>query len=76
MQIAQIATVLYENKFKPIPVPCRWGEYTVMAIKDTYLNGYPAKLLTLSKWNIQGIPEFPLPDKHCDESGQWVLPCI
>lgn len=68
----QIAVTLYDRG-KQIPVPCRWGEYTVVAIRDVYMNGYYTKLLTLALWKIEGIPPFPLPASHFDDCGRWLF---
>lgn len=69
----QIATVLYDMS-RSIPIPCRWGEYTVLAIEDAYLNGLKAKLLTLSQDNAEGLPEFPIPKTYYNEHGSYILP--
>lgn len=55
MQVA----VTFFDRDTIIPIPWRWGDYTALAVREVYMNGYYAKLLTLAPWKIEGIPDFP-----------------
>jgi hypothetical protein len=68
----QITTTLFDPD-EPIPVPCKWGDYTVLAIREIKVNEHPAKLLTIGKWDNQGLPDFPTPINHYDEYGRWLF---